>query len=58
VEAAIRDVVGGEFGRPSLLVVGNLPFGHTDPQWVLPMGVRASIDPARSVLRLEEPWLA
>jgi len=58
VEAAITDLVGGEFGRPQLPVVANLPFGHTDPQWVLPLGVRATVDVARAVLRLDEPWLA
>ena len=33
-----------EFGRPDLPIVAGLPFGHTDPQWVLPLGVRAELD--------------
>jgi muramoyltetrapeptide carboxypeptidase LdcA involved in peptidoglycan recycling len=58
LEAAILGVVGGELGRRDLPVAANLPFGHTDPQWVLPIGVRAALDlDARSVA-LVEPWLA
>lgn len=56
-ESVIRAVIVGEFGRPDLPVVANLPFGHTDPQWVLPLGVRAELDVDRASLRLVEPWL-
>lgn len=58
VEEAVLQIIAGEFGRPDLPVVANLPFGHTDPQWVLPLGVRATLDATRGELRLEEPWLA
>lgn len=58
VEAELVRVITGEFGRPDLPVVANLPFGHTDPQWVLPLGVRATLDPRREALTIEEPWLA
>jgi muramoyltetrapeptide carboxypeptidase LdcA involved in peptidoglycan recycling len=57
-EDAIRTVIGGEFGRPDLPIVANLPFGHTDPQWVLPLGVRAELDVDATTLRLVEPWLS
>jgi len=57
LEAAIVGVVAGEFGRPNLPIVAGLPFGHTDPQWVLPLGVRAELDADRGTLRLVEPWL-
>lgn len=56
-EAAIQAVVAEEFGRPDLPIVAGLPFGHTDPQWVLPIGVRAELDVDRGSLRLVEPWL-
>lgn len=56
-EAAIRSVVAEEFGRPDLPIVANLPFGHTDPQWVLPLGVQAELDVDGAMLRLVEPWL-
>jgi muramoyltetrapeptide carboxypeptidase LdcA involved in peptidoglycan recycling len=58
LESAFRTVVGEEFGRPDLPIVANLDFGHTDPQWVLPIGVRAELDVAGPTLRLIEPWLA
>ena len=58
LEATFRAVVGGEFGRPDLPIVANLDFGHTDPQWVLPIGVRAELDLEARTLRLVEPWLA
>ena len=58
LEETIRMVIREEFGRPSLPIVANLPFGHTDPQWVLPQGVRAELDVDARTLRLVEPWLA
>lgn len=57
LESTFRSVVGREFGRPDLPIVANLDFGHTDPQWVLPIGVRAELDVDRRTLRLVEPWL-
>jgi muramoyltetrapeptide carboxypeptidase LdcA involved in peptidoglycan recycling len=57
LEMAIRSVIAEEFGRPDLPLVANLPFGHTDPQWVLPLGVRAELDVDAQTLRLIEPWL-
>ena len=57
-EATIRRVVAEEFGRPDLPIAANLPFGHTDPQWVLPLGVRAELDLDARTLRLVEPWLS
>lgn len=57
-EEAVLGVIAGELGRAALPVVSNLPFGHTDPQWVLPLGVRAELDADDGSLRLVEPWLA
>lgn len=58
VEAAVVGVVGGEIGRGDLPIVANVSFGHTDPQWVLPLGVRAAADLDAGTLTLVEPWLA
>jgi muramoyltetrapeptide carboxypeptidase LdcA involved in peptidoglycan recycling len=57
-EAAVLEVVAGELGRTDLPIAANLPFGHTDPQWVLPLGVRAELDLDRRALTLVEPWLS
>ena len=48
-------VVAGEFGRPDLPIVTNLDFGHTDPQWILPLGVLAEVDADACSFRLLEP---
>lgn len=58
LEAAIRAVVANEFGRSDLPIVANLDFGHTDPQWVLPLGIRAELDVDARAFRLIEPWLS
>jgi muramoyltetrapeptide carboxypeptidase LdcA involved in peptidoglycan recycling len=55
LEKAIRSVVSDEFDRPDLPVVVNMDFGHTDPQMVLPLGVKVEIDTAGPGLRLLEP---
>ncbi len=57
LEETFRAVVGAEFGRPDLPIVANLDFGHTDPQWILPIGIRAELDIEARSLRLIEPWL-
>lgn len=33
-----------QFGASSLPIVTNMDFGHTDPQWLLPLGINAEID--------------
>lgn len=53
-ELVVR-VVAGEFGRADLPIVSNLDFGHTDPQWVLPLGVLAEVDCWAQSIRLIEP---
>jgi muramoyltetrapeptide carboxypeptidase LdcA involved in peptidoglycan recycling len=58
LESTVRAVVTEEFGRPDLPIVANVAFGHTDPQWVLPLGVRAELDIEARTLCLVEPWLA
>jgi muramoyltetrapeptide carboxypeptidase LdcA involved in peptidoglycan recycling len=55
LDELVLRVVAGEFGRADLPIVSNLDFGHTDPQWVLPLGVLAEIDVERRSIRLLEP---
>lgn len=43
-DTAIRTVVVDEQGRDDLPIVTQMDFGHTDPMFVLPYGVRARID--------------
>lgn len=37
-------IVAGEFKHPEIPIITNMDFGHTDPQFVLPLGVEAEID--------------
>ncbi|RYG49096.1 LD-carboxypeptidase [bacterium] len=55
LEAAILKVVTGEFGMQELPIVVNLDFGHTDLQWILPLGVKMEIDCGKKTLKLLEP---
>lgn len=55
LDEAVRSVVVDEFGADHVTIVTNLDFGHTDPQWILPLGIMAEIDPTAKRLRLLEP---
>ena len=53
-ETVVR-IVAGEFGATALPIVSNVDFGHTDPPWILPLGVRAEVDVDARTFRLLEP---
>ncbi len=53
----IKAVVGREFGRPDLPVVTFMDFGHTDPIFILPYGVKACVDCRSQTFMLVEKWL-
>ena len=55
LEERVMTVVRDEFHRPDLPVMANLPFGHTDPQWILPLGLGAEMDLEGPVVRLMDP---
>lgn len=57
-EALVVDVVANEFGRPDLPIVANLDVGHTDPQWIVPVGCLAEVDVEARRIRLLEPALS
>jgi muramoyltetrapeptide carboxypeptidase LdcA involved in peptidoglycan recycling len=50
----ITKVVSKEFGKSDLPVIANLDFGHTDPQYILPLGVEAEINCEKKIFRLLE----
>ncbi len=58
LEAALLRVAGEEFGRPDLPIVANFDIGHTDPQVVLPLGIKAEINCSAKSVRLTESWLS
>ena len=47
-------VVATEFGQPDLPIIVNMDFGHTDPQFILPLGVKAEIDCCHRIFKLIE----
>lgn len=53
-EDAVLEVVSGEEGLTGLPVIARMDFGHTDPMFVLPIGVRARIDCEAQQLRVLE----
>ncbi|MEO5975461.1 MAG: S66 peptidase family protein [Ilumatobacteraceae bacterium] len=54
LDEMIFKTVVDQFGAASLPIITNLDFGHTDPQWLLPLGVSAEIDCEQRTLRLLE----
>ena len=44
LDKTIVKIVKTEFKNESLPIITNMDFGHTDPQWILPLGIKAEID--------------
>ena len=58
LDDAIVDIVAGEFGCTALPIVTNMDFGHTDPQYILPLGIRAELNCTAQTFRLIEAALS
>lgn len=56
LEEKIVTIVAKEFNRPDLTIIANFDLGHTDPQLVIPLGVKAEIDCKTRKIRLIESW--
>ena len=54
LDQMIVDTVVGQFGARDLPIVTNMDFGHTDPQWILPLGITAELDCNRRTFALTE----
>lgn len=50
----IIKVVNTEFKNENLPIITNMDFGHTDPQWILPLGITAEIDCHKKEFKLIE----
>lgn len=50
----ILTVVNTEFKNTKLPIVTNMDFGHTDPQWILPLGIKAEFDCRKKEFKLIE----
>ncbi|HBB67843.1 MAG TPA: LD-carboxypeptidase [Elusimicrobia bacterium] len=58
LEQTLLRLIAKEFGRPDLPVVANFDIGHTDPQLIMPLGIRAELNPSAKSVRLVENWLS
>ena len=57
LDQMIVDVVKGEFANGRIPIVTNMDFGHTDPQIILPLGIKAEINVSNKTFKLTEPPL-
>lgn len=54
LEEKIVMIISKEFNRPDIPVIANFDIGHTDPQLVMPLGVKAEVDCQSKQFRLIE----
>lgn len=54
LDQMIVKTVVQQFGASALPIITNMDFGHTDPQWLLPIGINAELDCAQETFRLLE----
>ena len=54
LEQYVIDVIAKEFGHPEIPIISNMDFGHTEPQIILPLGVKAEIDCKNKTVKLAE----
>lgn len=54
LDEMIFKTVVDQFGAGALPIVTNMDFGHTDPQWILPLGIRAELNCDQQTFRLLE----
>lgn len=57
LDTAVLRVVRDEYGARTIPIITNFDVGHTEPQLILPLGVRAEIDCRAQTVTLCEPWL-
>jgi len=54
LESNILNVVKNEFKNDTLPIVSNMDFGHTDPQWIIPLGIKAEVNCKDKTFKLKE----
>ncbi|MBU0636844.1 LD-carboxypeptidase [Patescibacteria group bacterium] len=57
LEEKIVSIVAEEFGKTDLPIIANFDVGHTDPQLILPLGIKAEIDCQNKSIQLIENWM-
>lgn len=54
LDEMILKTVVDQFGAGAMPIVTNMDFGHTDPQWLLPLGITAEVNCEQQTFRLLE----
>ncbi len=54
LEKYVLNIVSKEFNHPEIPIVTNMDFGHTDPQIILPLGVKVEINCGDKTIKLKE----
>lgn len=54
LDETIPAIVVGEFGNHTIPIITNFDFGHTDPQYIMPLGVEVEIDCQRKIVQTLE----
>jgi len=47
-------IVAEEFGNREIPIIANMDFGHTDPNMIIPMGIRTEIVPVEQTIKFVE----
>ena len=53
-DEALCKAVREEYGLNDMLIVTNMDFGHTDPMFVIPIGMKARIDSTKQEISIDE----
>ncbi|MCX6800529.1 MAG: LD-carboxypeptidase, partial [Candidatus Falkowbacteria bacterium] len=54
LDETIIQVVKNEFSQNELPIISHMDFGHTNPQFILPLGIDAEINPIEKTFKLLE----
>ncbi len=54
IHKAIKDVISEEFLIKDLPIIADMDFGHTQPQWFLPLNAKAEVDPDKKTFTIVE----
>jgi len=58
LDKILVNTIGGNFGNPNIPIISNMDFGHTDPQFILPLGIQAKLDITKKTFKLiESPFI-
>jgi muramoyltetrapeptide carboxypeptidase LdcA involved in peptidoglycan recycling len=58
LDETLLRIIAREFGRTDIPIVSNVDIGHTDPQFIIPLGVPLRVDPVQQRIQLLESALA